>query len=77
MPFTKEELKKIRKRLPRGSAKAIANKLFLDHGHVRNVLSGFVNNDDVIIEAIKIGTAREKSIEDAKATLSRTQKTLW
>ena len=70
MPFTDQELEALRAKLPRGSAKRLAEQLGYAHGSVRNILSGKAKNDVVIIAAHKLIKDLEGAVSEAKADLA-------
>jgi hypothetical protein len=70
MTFTTEELKKLRTSLPKGASQTLADKFSLKPGSVRNILSGFSKNDDLLLAAIELANEHQVKISSAKATLS-------
>lgn len=70
MPFTKEELQKIKEELPWGSSVKLAEKFNMKKGSVRNILSGLSNNDIVVLAAIDIIKEHKDKMESAKSILA-------
>lgn len=60
--MTKRELKRIKKFLPVGEQKKIADELGFSYYYVNKVLNGWRNNLIIIAEAIKRSKAYEKQI---------------
>lgn len=70
MNWTKEELRKLRQSLPKTAIPELAEKFQLQPGSIRNILSGTPQNEDVILEAIKIAVEHKQFIELQKVTLN-------
>lgn len=52
--MTTEDLKKLRKALPKGSKKVLAQKFGLSEGHITQILLGNRVNEMVLISAVEI-----------------------
>ena len=70
MPYTAIELEKVRSELPKRSAQKIAQRTGFAVGTVRNVLSGFSNNDAIIVSAIEIIAESKQLVESTKKTIA-------
>jgi len=69
MPFTAEELSKIRQELPRGYSNTLAKKFNMTPASIRNVLSGYSKNDEVVLAAFALAKERKLKIEQTKTAL--------
>lgn len=65
-----ENIKELKKKLPRGSQTVISKKLNLHVSAVNHALNGRQVNDDVIFEAIQIAKQAEKKRKAIKDGLN-------
>jgi len=70
MPFTEEELQKIKADLPRGASITLAEKFKLNPKSIRRILSGHSNNEAVILAAFEIAKDHQAKIQQTKEALS-------
>lgn len=70
MPWTNEELKKIREDLPKNGSKELADKFDMKPGSIRNILSGLSTNDEVVLAAFELGQEYQKKLNAVKTQLS-------
>ncbi|MDB4920772.1 hypothetical protein [Mucilaginibacter sp.] len=70
MPFTKEELEKLRTELPTHLRKEVAKKFNLKPGSLRNILSGRSNNEAVIFAAIETAAEYKQALSVKKQTIA-------
>ena len=70
MPFTKEEKKVLREKLPRGYSRTLATQFGLDAKHIRNILGGSANNDSVVIAAFELAEKHNAGLEKTKSALT-------
>lgn len=69
MPWTKEELKKLRDTLPKDWKITLADKVGKKPGSVRNILFGVSKNDLVITAALELALAHNAEVEAKKEAL--------
>ncbi len=70
MPFTTEELTRLRGQLPHGASIILAKEFNMKPGSIRNILCGTANNDEVVIAANKLATDYQNKLLKAKENLS-------
>lgn len=70
--MTKEDLKTLRKQLPRATRYNEINKILkksIDKeyadGTIKHVLLGLQNNDDIILAAVEVAKAHQKKLKSA------------
>lgn len=65
--MNKKELFKLRAALPKGSKAVLAEKLGLSEGYINLVLTGYRNNEKVIIAAAEIVSEHRAKLKEATA----------
>jgi ATP:corrinoid adenosyltransferase len=62
----KDDLKKLRKNLPKGSREILAQKFELSRGYINLILTGVRENDAVLIAAVNLVSEHKKNMHEAE-----------
>lgn len=69
--MTKKELIKLRKLMPKGYRKTLAEKFGISGSYITQIFRGEKTRPDVIDEAIEIAAAHKQTLADQKAKIKK------
>ena len=64
--MNKDDLKKLRKNLPKGSREILAEKFGYSKGYIDHILTGVRENEEVLIAAVALVSEHKKNMEEAE-----------
>ena len=64
--MTKDDLKKLRRNLPKGSREILALRFGLSKGYINLVLNGTRNNENILIAAVEIISEHKRNLQKAQ-----------
>lgn len=64
--MTKQDLKKLRKNLPKGARETLAVQFGFSKGYIDHILTGVRENEEVLIAAVALVSEHKKNVEEAE-----------
>jgi hypothetical protein len=64
--MSRDDLKKLRKNLPKGSRETLAAQFGFSRGYIDHILTGVRENEEVIIAAVNLVSEHKKNMEQAQ-----------